>query len=485
MERLEFDLLFRWFVGIGVDDAAWDHSTFSKNRDRLLEGDIAAKFLSAVLAQPRVKRLLSTDHFSVDGTLIEAWASMKSFRPKDGSGEPPAAGGGRNREADFHGQKRSNETHASTTDPEARLYRKGPGKEAKLCFMGHALMENRNGLVVDACLTEANGHAERIAALHMIEPRADRPRPITLGADKAYDAEDFVNELRSMNVTPHVAQNVNGRSSAIDGRTTRHAGYAVSQRIRKRIEEAFGWIKTIAGQERTKFRGRERVGWAFTFAAAAYNLVRLPKLMAAPHERPGELRADRPLADRRGRHLGSRLSRPLRAGDDHNHRSRPRRNRLRRPPGRPRHRIQPLLDRLHLGRFRRNGRSSWRRLGRTSRRRLHRDRVRLPQWRRRRPQSQAGYFFNSLLGAGTSCLRRSSCRNLSPYGVRPSFAASLPASRLGRQSNPATSVRNFRAHTRSLAGSTSEFPSLAARLNTVHSWPLDQNGSPPSGSLPT
>jgi transposase len=281
MERLAFDLLFRWFVGMGVDDAAWDHSTFSKNRERLLEGDIAAKLLSAVLAQPRVKRLLSTDHFSVDGTLIEAWASMKSFRPKDDAGEPPAAGGGRNQDADFHGQKRSNETHVSTTDPEARLYRKGPGKEAKLCFMGHALMENRNGLVVDACLTEANGHAERIAALHMIEPRADRPTLITLAADKAYDAEDFVNELRSMNATPHVTQSMNGRSSAIDGRTTRHSGYAVSQRIRKRIEEAFGWIKTIAGQERSKFRGRERVGWAFTFAAAAYNLARLPKLLEA------------------------------------------------------------------------------------------------------------------------------------------------------------------------------------------------------------
>jgi IS5 family transposase len=280
MERLEFDLLFRWLVGIGVDDAVWDHSTFSKNRERLLEGDIAAKLLRSALEQPPVKRRLSTDHFSVDGTLIEAWASMKSFRPKDG--EPPAPRGGRNQEVDFHGQKRSNETHASTTDPDARLYRKGPGKEAKLCFMGHALMENRNGLVVDACLTEANGHAERIAALHMIEPRADRPRAITLGADKAYDAEDFVNELRSMNATPHVAQNANGRSSAIDGRTTRHAGYAVSQRIRKRIEEAFGWIKTVAGQERTKFRGRERVGWAFTFAAAAYNLARLPKLLGVP-----------------------------------------------------------------------------------------------------------------------------------------------------------------------------------------------------------
>jgi transposase len=255
MERLEFDLLFRWFVGIGVDDAAWDHSVFSKNRERLLEGDIAAKLLSAVLAHPRVKRLLSTDHFSIDGTLIEAWASMKSFKPKGGADEPPADGNGRNREADFHGEKRSNDSHASTTDPEARLYRKGPGKEAKLCFMGHALMENRNGLVVDACVTPADGHAERVAALHMIEPHADRPQAITLGADKAYDAEDFVNELRSMKVTPHVAQNTSGRSSAIDGRTTRHAGYAVSQRIRKRIEKAFGWIKMVAGLEQTKFRG--------------------------------------------------------------------------------------------------------------------------------------------------------------------------------------------------------------------------------------
>ena len=286
MERLEYDLLFRWFVGIGVDDAAWDHSVFSKNRDRLLEGEIAAKFLAAVLAQPRVKKLLSTDHFSVDGTLIEAWASMKSVKPKEGSGEdrkegsgePPAGGGGRNAEADFHGQRRSNDTHASTTDPDARLYRKGQGKEAKLCFMGHGLMENRNGLLVDACLTLADGHGERVAALHLIEPRAERPRAITLGADKAYDTEDFINELRSMKVT----QNTSGRSSAIDGRTTRHGGYAASQRIRKRIEEAFGWIKTIACQQKTKFRGRDRVGWAFTFAAAAYNLVRLPKLMAVP-----------------------------------------------------------------------------------------------------------------------------------------------------------------------------------------------------------
>jgi transposase len=280
MERLETDLLFRWFVGLGIDDPAWDHSTFSKNRDRLLEGDIAAKFLSAVLARPRVKRLLSTEHFSVDGTLIEAWASMKSFRPKDSSEEPPSDGG-RNAQVNFRGETRSNATHASTTDSDARLYRKGAGKEAKLCFMGHALMENRSGLLVGACLTRADGHAERVAALAMIEPHADRPRPITLGTDKGYDAADFVNELRSMRVTPHVAQNTSGRRSAIDGRTTRHASYRVSQRIRKRIEEAFGWIKTVAGQEKTRFRGVERVGLAFTFAAAAYNLVCLPRLLEA------------------------------------------------------------------------------------------------------------------------------------------------------------------------------------------------------------
>ena len=282
MERLEYDLLFRWFVGLGIDDPAWDHSTFSKNRDRLLDGEIAAKFLAAVLAQPRVKRLISSDHFSVDGTLIEAWASMKSFKPKatDG-GDPPPSSGGRNAEVDFKGQRRSNETHRSTTDPEARLYRKGPGMEARLCFIGHTLMENRSGLIVDARVTCADGHAERIAALSMIEPRADRARAVTLGADKAYDAEDFVNELRSMNVRPQVAQNTSGRRSAIDGRTTRHAGYAISQRIRKRIEEPFGWTKSVAGQRKTRFRGRDRVGWAFAFAMAAYNLVRLPKLLGA------------------------------------------------------------------------------------------------------------------------------------------------------------------------------------------------------------
>ena len=278
---LTFDLLFRWFVGLGVDEPAWDHSVFSKNRDRLLAGEIAAKFLAAVLAQPRVKKLLSTEHFSVDGTLIEAWASMKSFKPKD-----PAAGdgpddGGRNASVDFKGRKRSNATHRSTTDPDAMLYRKGPGMEAKLCFIGHGLMENRSGLIVDARLTRVSGHAERLAALEMIQAFADRPVAITLGADKGYDAADFVEELRTMNVRPHVAQNTNGRRSAIDKRTTRHPGYATSQRIRKRIEETFGWTKTIAGMRKTKLRGLPKVDWAFTFVAAAYNLVRLPKLLPA------------------------------------------------------------------------------------------------------------------------------------------------------------------------------------------------------------
>lgn len=281
-ERIEFDLMFRWFVGLGVDEPAWHHSSFSKNRDRLLDGEIAARFLTAILARPRVRQLLSSEHFSVDGTLIEAWASMKSVRPKDGSGreDPPSSPGGRNAPADFRGETRSNATHASTTDPDARLYRKGPGMEAKLAYIGHALMENRSGLFVDACVTRADGHAERNAALAMIEPLADRPRPITLGADRGYDAQDFVNELRSMNVRPHVAQNLSRwrGHSAIDGRTTRHPGYAASQRVRKRIEEGFGWIKGIAGLARPKLRGRAKVDWAFTFAAAAYNLVRLPKL---------------------------------------------------------------------------------------------------------------------------------------------------------------------------------------------------------------
>ncbi len=276
MERLEYDLLFRWFVGLGVDDPAWDPTTFGKNRDRLLAGDVARRFLAAIVAHPKVKRLLSPEHFSVDGTLIEAWASMKSFRPKDGSGEPPASG--RNGERDFHGEAPSNASHQSTTDPDSRLYRKGAGREARLCFMGHALMENRNGLVVDGCLTQATGHAERVAALHMIEPRANRGTRVTLGADKGYDAQDFVNELRTMNVAPHVAAKAKG--SAIDGRTTCRAGYKASQIIRKRIEEVFGWTKSAAGLRKTRHRGLDRVGWQFTFTLAAYNLIRLPKLLA-------------------------------------------------------------------------------------------------------------------------------------------------------------------------------------------------------------
>jgi transposase len=291
MERLDFDLSFRWFVGLGIDDAVWDHSTFSKNRDRLLDGDVAARFLGAVLERPKVKRLLSTEHFSIDGTLIEAWASMKSFKAKEppqgastsDPGERPATEG-RNAEVDFRGEKRSNETHASTSDPDARLYRKSRGQGATLCFIGHVLMENRNGLVIDAELTRATGHAERFAALEMIKGvtgEEGTTRPLTVGGDKGFDTADFVMELRELGAVPHVAQNTTGRRSAIDGRTTRHPGYAVSQCIRKRIEEVFGWTKTIAGQRKTRFRGLSRVRWAFTFAMAAYNLVRLPKLLGA------------------------------------------------------------------------------------------------------------------------------------------------------------------------------------------------------------
>jgi len=224
---------------------------------------------------------LSSEHFSVDGTLIQAWASMKSFKPKQPPNNDGGRGGGRNAPADFRGQKRSNDTHQSTTDPDARLYRKGPGMEARLCFIGHGLMENCSGLIVDARLTRVSGHAERLAALDMVQHVADRPCAVTLGADRGYDAADFVEELRGINVRPHVAQNTSGRRSAIDKRTTRHPGYAKSQRIRKRIEEAFGWIKGVGGLRQTKLRGLAKVDWAFTFAAAAYDLVRLPKLIGA------------------------------------------------------------------------------------------------------------------------------------------------------------------------------------------------------------
>ena len=278
MEQLTYNMMFRWFVGLSMDAPVWDVTVFTKNRDRLLEGDIAHGFLMALLADPRVKPLLSDEHFSVDGTLIEAWASMKSFRPRDGGGEPP--GGGRNGERDFHGEKRSNETHASTTDPEARLYKKAKGQAAKLCHMGHVVMENRNGLVVDAAVTPATGTAEREAATTMVGGM-DGSHRITLGADKAYDTTDFVAEMRRLGVTLHVAQNDKGRRSAIDGRTTRHAGYGVSLRIRKRIEEVFGWMKTAGGQRKTRFRGTARVGLAFTLAGVAYNLIRMPKLLRA------------------------------------------------------------------------------------------------------------------------------------------------------------------------------------------------------------
>jgi transposase len=278
MEQLDYNLLFRWFVGLSLDAVVWDVTVFTKNRDRLIAGDIAAQFMAALLNQERIKRLLSDDHFSVDGTLIEAWASLKSFRPKDGGGEPPAPG--RNGERDFHGEKRSNETHASTTDRDARLYRKGPGQPAKLAYLGHVLMENRHALVVDTRLTLATGTAEREAALEMVAARPGNHR-ITLGADKAYDVAGFVDDLRACNVTPHVAQNTTNRRSAIDGRTTRHPGYAVSGRMRKRIEEVFGWSKAAAGFRKTHHRGLARVAWMFTLTATAYNLVRLPKLVGA------------------------------------------------------------------------------------------------------------------------------------------------------------------------------------------------------------
>ena len=284
MEQIDYNLLFRWFVGLPMDARVWHPTVFTKNRDRLLEADVAREFLTALMDLPRVKRLLSSEHFTVDGTLIDAWASMKGFRPKDGSGEPPAPG--RNGERNFRRETRSNATHASTTDPDARLYRKGDGQSSRLCFMGHALMENRNGLVVDATLTHATGTAEREATLMMLDRRMRRTR-ITLGADKAYDVTDFVGDLRARKVTPHIA--VNGaisktgkrRKTAIDRRTTRHSGYAVSQRIRKRVEEAFGWIKAQAGYEQLKVRGREKAEAVFTFATTAYNLIRIPKLLAA------------------------------------------------------------------------------------------------------------------------------------------------------------------------------------------------------------
>jgi transposase len=285
MEQIDYNLLFRWFVGLSIDDAVWDASVFSKNRDRLLEADVAREFLATLLALPQVKRLLSSEHFSVDGTLLEAWASMKSFRPKDGSGEPPAEG--RNGERNFRREKRSNDTHASTTDPDAKLYRKGDGQESRLCYMGHVLMENRHGLAVAGDVTPATGTAEREAALDLIDNHRSGERRITVGADKGFDVAGFVQALRGRKVTPHIA--IDGhltktgkrRKTAIDGRTLRHAGYDISQRCRKRIEEVFGWIKTTGGIAQLKVRGLAKVQAVFTFAILAYNLLRIPKLLVA------------------------------------------------------------------------------------------------------------------------------------------------------------------------------------------------------------
>ena len=278
MEQLEYNLLFRWFVGLNMDEPVWVPTVFSKNRDRLLEGDVAERFFDGVLRQAREADLLSDEHFSVDGTLIEAWASQKSFQRKDRGEGPPADDPG-NPTVNFHGEKRSNDTHESTTDADARLARKSGGHEAKLAYCGNVLIENRNGLVVDTELLQCNGTAERDAALLMAE-RLDGANRVTLGADKGYDTKEFVKEMRGINVTPQVAQN-DGRpgGSAIDERTTRHVGYQVSQQKRKRIEEVFGWLKTVASLRKTRHRGVQKVGWVFTFAAAAYNLVRMRNLL--------------------------------------------------------------------------------------------------------------------------------------------------------------------------------------------------------------
>lgn len=277
MEELNYNMLFRWFVGLSMDDTVWDHSTFSKNRDRLIESEVATEFFRQIRDQAREKGLLSDEHFTVDGTLIEAWASQKSFQPKDrssgGSGD-----GGRNPDANFRGESRSNVTHESKTDPDARLLKKSGGGEARLSYMGHVLMENRNGLVVDSRLTIGSGTAEREAACAMVDALGGSKRR-SVGADKAYDVAGFVEELREMRVTPHVAQKREG--SAIDGRTVRHTGYEISQRVRKRVEEVFGWLKTVGGHRKTRFRGVHKVAWEFTFAAAAYNLVRMRNIEIA------------------------------------------------------------------------------------------------------------------------------------------------------------------------------------------------------------
>jgi len=279
MEEMDYNLLFRWFVGLNADEEVWDATTFTKNRDRLLEADVAKEFLLRVVAQAEAKSLTSDEHFTVDGTLLEAWASLKSFRPKEEK-QPPAPDDPGNPTVDFHGEKRSNETHESKTDPEALLARKGKGKEAKLSYNGNLLVENRNGLIMDAEVFQANGTAERDAALIMLE-QIPGSQPVTVGGDKGFDTQEFVKECRHMRVTPHVAQNLQRRGgSAVDGRTTRQAGYAISQRKRKRIEECFGWLKTVALLRKVRHRGVCKVHWIFTLACAAYNLVRMRNLAA-------------------------------------------------------------------------------------------------------------------------------------------------------------------------------------------------------------
>ena len=280
MEEIDYSVLFRWFVGLNLDDEVWDATTFTKNRDRLLEADVAKEFLAQVVEQARARGLTSDEHFTVDGTLLEAWARLKSFQPKQEKPAPPPDDPG-NPTVNFHGEKRSNDTHESKTDPDAQLARKGQGKESKLSYSGNLLVENRNGLIVDAEVFEANGTAERDAALLMLEQLRGR-QPVTVGGDKGFDTFGFVAECRNLQVTPHVAQNLTRRGgSAIDGRTTRHSGYAISQRKRKRIEECFGWLKTIALLRKVRHRGVCKVDWVFTFACAAYNLVRMRNLAVA------------------------------------------------------------------------------------------------------------------------------------------------------------------------------------------------------------
>jgi transposase len=282
-EQLDYNLLFRWFLDMSMIEASFDASSFSKNRPRLLEHEVAKRFFAQVVEQARAANLMSSDHFTVDGTLIEAWASHKSFRPKDqadGDRQPPDDPG--NPTVNFHGEKRSNETHSSTTDPEARLARKSSNTAARLSYSQHALMENRNGLLVDLRIAEANGRAERAVALAMLDELMPRSRRVTVGADKGYDTRDFVDECRAMNVTPHVAQNCTGRRSAVDERTTRHPGYTTSQRIRKRVEEIFGWTKTVGNFRRTRYRGQARTEQASYLVGAAYNLLRMSRLAPLP-----------------------------------------------------------------------------------------------------------------------------------------------------------------------------------------------------------